>query len=110
MKLYAVESMIYHSTGNIDQFDNPKVDLESAATKALSQDVLKDLVEFSISLVGKSSTLDAEELGQDIRNAIQLQTLGGSSDALKKYIATKGLEHCVVSFIKESNEFLKIKN
>lgn len=32
-QLYALESMIYFTTGLIDEYDNPKVDLETAITK-----------------------------------------------------------------------------
>lgn len=90
--------MIYLSTGIIDDYDNPKVDLESAVTKAFSQDILKNLLEFAFGLMGRSATIGSENIQQDLLNALQLQNLGGTSDALKKYVATKGIQYCVVSF------------
>lgn len=89
--------MIYLSTGILDDYDNPKVDLESAVTKAFSQDILKNLLEFAFSLMGSSATMGSEEIQRDLLNALQLQNVGGTSDALKKYAATKGIQYCVVS-------------
>lgn len=97
MDIYALESMIYQSTGIIDIYDNPKVDLESAVTKAFSQDILKSLIEFALSLIGRPSTIQGEHIEHDIRNALMLQNLGGTSNSLKRYVAFKGLQHCSVS-------------
>lgn len=90
--------MIYLSTGIIDEYDNPKVDLESAVTKAFSQDILKNLLEFAFSIMGGSATIGSEKIQKDLLNALQLLNVGGTSDALKKYVATKGIQHCVVGF------------
>lgn len=96
LNIYALESMIYLSTGILDEYDNPKVHLETALTKAFSQDILKNVVEVSTNLLRTSATIAGYQIEEDIRNAVQLQALGGTSDALKKYVATKGLQHCAV--------------
>lgn len=46
------------------------------------------------SFVDSRVTIDGEPLNELLRNAIQLQSLGGPRDPLKLYIAIAGLKHC----------------
>lgn len=93
--LYGLESMIYLTTGIIDQYDNPKVDMECIVTKAFSQDILRNITEFAMNLVNKSVTVAGHPVGLDIRDAIQLQ-YAETSGALKSHAGQIGIQHAMV--------------
>lgn len=87
--------MIYLTTGIIDQYDNPKVDLECAVTKAYSQDILRSITQLAMSLVHTPVTIAGHPIGLDVRNAVQLQ-YNETSTALKSYAGKIGLQHALV--------------
>lgn len=87
--------MIYLNAGIIDQYDNPKVDLECVVTKAYSQDILQNLAKFAMHLIDTPVTIEGHPVDLDIRNAIQLQH-HESSSALKRYAGAVGLQHAWV--------------
>lgn len=95
--LYGLESMIYLTTGIIDQYDNPKVDLECIVTKAYSQDILRNITDFAMNLVNTSITVAGHPVGLDIRDAIQLQYME-TSGALKSHAGQIGIQHAMVPF------------
>lgn len=95
--LYALHSMIYLTTGFVDEYDNAKIDLESAVTKAFSQDILLRCVQTALKLIGMPATTSTHPLQQNILDAVQLQNTVESSKALKEYVAHVGLQHCAVS-------------
>lgn len=88
--------MIYLTTGIIDRYDNPKVDLECAITKAYSQDILRNLTRFAMNLIGTPVTIASHPVELDLRNAIQLQH-NESSSILKEYVGRSGLQHAAVN-------------
>lgn len=88
--------MIYLNAGIIDQYDNPKVDLECAVTKAYSQDILRNLTKFAMDLIDTPVTIEGHPIELDIRNAIQLQYYE-TSDALKGYVGGVGLQNAKVN-------------
>lgn len=90
--LYALESMIYLTTGIIDQYDNPQVDLECAICKAFSQDILMKIAKTAINLMGTEATMQ-----ECIQDAFQLNYTTETSDTLKRYVARVGLQHCLVN-------------
>lgn len=94
--LYGLESMIYLTTGIIDQYDNPKVDLECAVAKAFSQDILRSITQLAMNLAHVPVTIAGHPIGLDIRNAIQLQC-NETSVALKTYAGRIGLQHALVN-------------
>lgn len=89
--------MIYLTTGIIDQYDNPKVNFECAVTKAYSQDVLRNVTDFALSLVNAPTTVADHPIGLpvDIRDAIQLQHIETSVE-LKSHVGRMGLQHAMV--------------
>lgn len=89
--------MIYLTTGFVDTYDNPKIDLEAAVTKAFSQDILLRCVQTAVHLIGIQATTSNHPLQQNIHDALQLQNTIESSRALKEYVAHVGLQHCAVS-------------
>lgn len=93
--LYGLESMIYLTAGINDQYDNPKIDLECAITKAHSQDLLRKLNEFAMNVLDTPTTISSHPVGIDIRNTIQLQ-FNESSAILKNYVAKIGMQHATV--------------
>lgn len=96
--LYGLESMIYLTTGIIDQYDNPKVDLECIVTKAYSHDILQNITDFAMNLVNIPITVAGHPAGLDVRDAIQLQ-FNESSGALKSYTGRIGIQHAMVHSI-----------
>lgn len=94
--LYGLESMIYLTAGIIDQYDTPKVNVESALTKAYSQDILRDLTAFATKLMGPSVTIAGHPAGLEITKILQLQSNETSSD-LKSHVGLVGLKHAAVS-------------
>lgn len=93
--LYGLESMIYLTTGIIDQYDNPKVDLECMVTKAYSQDILRNITDFAMNLINAPTTVAGHPAGLDVRDAIQLQC-NETSGALKSYVGRIGIQHAMV--------------
>lgn len=87
--------MIYLSAGIIDTYDNPKVDLECAVTKAYSQDILRNLTKFAMDLIDTPVTIEGHSVELDIRNSIQLQYYENSG-ALKRYAGRVGIQHTMV--------------
>lgn len=97
--------MIYMTTGIIDEYDNPKVVLETAVTKAFSQDILLRCVQTAIRLIGMQATTSTHPLHQNIQDALQLQNISESSKSLKEYVAFVGLQHCAVTTRKFLRKF-----
>lgn len=95
--LYALESMIYMTAGIIDAYENPKVDLESSIVKAYSQECLLKISRAALNFFDHAVTTKGHPIEEDIRNAIQLQYHGESTQALKSYIGLAGLNHSNVS-------------
>lgn len=93
--LYGLESMIYLTTGIIDQYDNPKVDLECVVTKAYSQDILRNIADFALNLMKSPATVAGHEVGVDVRDAMQLQC-DETNGALKNHAGRIGLQHAMV--------------
>lgn len=96
--VYGLESMIYLNTGIIDQYDNPKVDLECAVTKAYSQDILRNITRFATDVINTPVTVEGHLIELDIRNAIQLQ-YHETSNSLKSYVGRVGLQHAMVNIL-----------
>ncbi|XP_031628107.1 complex I assembly factor ACAD9, mitochondrial-like [Contarinia nasturtii] len=102
--LYGLESMIYLSAGILDMYDNPKVDLECAITKAYSQDILRNLNQFAMNLIDTPVTIEDHSIDVDIRNTLQLQ-YNETSSALKSYVGRVGLQHTLDHFGKHVKSY-----
>lgn len=87
--------MIYLTTGTIDRFDNPKIDLESMVAKAYSHEILQNCSDFAISLMNTAATTAGHAGGLNIRDAMQLQC-NETCGKLKKYAGRIGLQHAMV--------------
>lgn len=96
-QLYGLESMIYLTAGIHDRYDNPKIDLECAITKAYSQDILRNITQFAMNLIDTPSTILAHPFGLDIRDVIQLQ-FNETSSALKTHVGRIGMQHAKVVY------------
>lgn len=97
--------MIYLTTGILDQYDNPKVNLECIVTKAYSHDILRNITNFAMNLINTPITVAGHPVGVDIRDAIQLQ-FNEPSGALKSYTGRIGLQHAIVQYIKKKSNLL----
>lgn len=103
--------MIYLTAGIIDEYDNPKVELECAATKAYSQELLWNVASFALNLIGMPATVVGHPIEQEIKNALHLQNCRETSGALKQYIGSVGLRYCFVSCTVNFNiQFTRIMN
>lgn len=94
-QLYGLESMIYLTAGIHDKYDNPKIDLECAITKAYSLDILRNVSQFAMNLIDTPSTILAHSFGLQIRDFIQLQ-YNETSSALKAHVGKIGMQHAKV--------------
>lgn len=94
--LYGLESMIYLTTGIIDQYDNPKVDLECVATKAYSQNILRKIIDFALNLMNAPTTVAGHAVGVDVQDAMQLQ-YDETNGALKRHAGRIGLQRALVT-------------
>lgn len=97
--IYGLESMIYLNAGIIDRYDNPKVELECAITKAYSHDILQNLTQLAVSLIGSPITIAEHKIDLDIMNAVQLQRRE-TSRGLKSHVGREGLQHAMVDALK----------
>lgn len=104
--VYGLESMIYLNAQIIDQYDNPKVDLECAITKAYSQDILRNITKFAMDLIDTPVTIAGHSVDLDIRNAIQLQ-YNETSSTLKSYVGRVGIQHAMVNILQRNIVFLQ---
>lgn len=94
--LYALESMIYHTAGIEDAYENPKIDVESAIVKAYSLEMLSRLLETIQQFPSLSFMIKGHPVEEHIRNVFQLTFSKESVDLLKLYIGVSGLQHCDV--------------
>lgn len=90
--------MIYLTSGIIDQYDNPKVDLECIVTKAYSHDILRNITDFAMNLINTSVTVAGHPAGFDVRDAIQLQ-FNEPSATLKNYTGQIGTQQAMVQSV-----------
>lgn len=97
--LYATESVLYQTLGIIDQFENPKVDVETAIAAILANKTLSSVVELALSFPATSFLAESSPMSEEIRNCLQLQFRGESLDDLEEYVGTVGIEYCRVSAI-----------
>ncbi|TMW54527.1 hypothetical protein DOY81_000321 [Sarcophaga bullata] len=93
LSIYSLESMIYMTTGLLDEFKSPDVGLEAAITKYHGLKELYNICTTALDIIGPKSLHDGQLTENYFRNAAQLYTLGESIDGLSTYIALAGLQH-----------------
>lgn len=101
--LYATESVLYHTWGMIDQFEKPKVDLETAIVAILANDTLSSVIELGLSYPNSQFLTNQHQMSENLQNCLQLRARGETSDNLKLFVGTEGVEHCRVSLENNSN-------
>lgn len=92
--LYATESVLFKTIGMIDEFENPRVDVETAITALLAHESLKNTVDLALRFPNPLFLFDRHPLAEDIRNCVQLLLRGESPETLKTFVGTHGIEHC----------------
>ncbi|XP_055313012.1 complex I assembly factor ACAD9, mitochondrial-like [Sitodiplosis mosellana] len=111
--IYALESMLYLTTGIMDKYDNTNIDLETAILKTYSQDQLLDMSIDLLNFVDSRVTLSEHPVNELIRNAIQLK-FSESENRLKIHIGREGIHYRLARLIEEvqikKNKEFVVKN
>ena len=114
-KIYAIESMIYFTSGLIDEFDNQDTNLEAAITKVIScyiywwiyyikmsfsklyaMENLWMIACSGMEFMGPKYLQSGQPGELHLRNAAQLYTQSESLESLRLFIALTGLQHAGV--------------
>lgn len=89
--LFAIESMIYLTTGLEDQFQDQDISVESAIVEAYSARECVAQVYQGLQLVGRQSYLEGGPFERIYRDALALTLFNGSNVDLYTFIAIMGL-------------------
>ncbi|XP_031639618.1 complex I assembly factor ACAD9, mitochondrial-like [Contarinia nasturtii] len=108
--IYALESMLYLTTGIMDKYDNTNIDLESAIFVTTAQDQLLHMTTDLLNFVDSRVTIDKHPMNSFIRNVIQLKFTEPNSE-VKLSIAREGFHHRLRRLIEErKNQDFIVKN
>lgn len=100
---YALESMVYLTTGVLDEYDDADVDVETAAMRVFATETLRRAGTVGLEFAGAQ----AAQLGSDgsgrladgngLCDALQLCSQGETNDALRLFVGLSGTKHAGVS-------------
>lgn len=90
---YALESMIFLTTGLADIYEKQDIDVECAMVQAFAIQLLTDFMVRPLHAVGSKSVLLGSEFERCIRDAIQLAANGETLDTVKQFIALSGMNY-----------------
>uniref|UniRef100_A0A1Q3FDR2 Putative very-long-chain acyl-coa dehydrogenase n=1 Tax=Culex tarsalis TaxID=7177 RepID=A0A1Q3FDR2_CULTA len=91
--IYAAESMIYMTTGLLDDFDGQDAEMEAAITKIFTGEQLLRLALLPLAFVGPQALVKGSPFEQLLRDSLQFFGHGESLDSIKFYVAIAGLQH-----------------
>lgn len=103
---YALESMVYLTTGVLDEYHEADVDVETAAMRVFATESLRRAgtmgLEFAgaqAALLGANGADDGAAVadGVGMCDALQLCAHGESNDALRLFVGLSGTKHAGVS-------------
>lgn len=98
--IYAMESMLYFTSGLHDTYEGQETDVESAIIKAFCVDSILSQSTIPLNSFGPGSLLAGENSEQNLRDVLHLATLGETMDAAKLFIGLTGIQHAgVILFI-----------
>ncbi|XP_055390028.1 complex I assembly factor ACAD9, mitochondrial [Condylostylus longicornis] len=101
---YAIESMIYFTTGLMDEFEKPDTEIETAMVKLFTQNSLWNASVAVMDFLG-AAYLQPEREGESIiKNIMQIYLQGESVDSLKLFVALSGLRHAGMSLHENINK------
>ncbi|KAJ8983204.1 hypothetical protein NQ317_016425 [Molorchus minor] len=92
MWLYAMESMLYLTTGLLDSYENQDCELESTIVKVFCSQKCSDISMVSLDLIGTAATSESHWTNQLHKESLRYLTLHETNDSLKMIIALLGLQ------------------
>ena len=95
---YALESMIYLTTGIIDEYETPDVDVETSIIGVYAHEELLKLASLALNFMGPKSMIAGEPTETFLKDALQLYTHGEPIDSLSLFVGLAGVQHAGVSF------------
>ncbi|XP_055633695.1 complex I assembly factor ACAD9, mitochondrial [Toxorhynchites rutilus septentrionalis] len=95
--IYAAESMIYLTTGLLDDFIDQDAEMEAAITKVFMSEKLLEMSMLPLRLIGPQTLIKGNEFETLLRNAVQFFGRGETLDSIKFFIALAGLHHTGMS-------------
>ena len=101
-KIYALESMLYITSGLADVGLNPDIETESAIVHQFAVESFDYVTKTCLSILGAQTNLKEGKYGEYLAENLALQTLHGTSNINKCFIALSGIKH----LIKTKGEYL----
>lgn len=107
VSVYAMESIIYLTTGLIDNYENQDIEVEASIVKAFCSDQTMKLATKALDLLGASFVPDSHWLHPLFEEAQRFKSLNEPDDSLKIILTLLCLQHSG----KSTHEFIeKIRN
>ncbi|XP_065085447.1 complex I assembly factor ACAD9, mitochondrial [Ochlerotatus camptorhynchus] len=91
--VYAAESMIYLTTGLLDDFIGQDAEMEAAITKIFTAEKLMDMAIQPLRFVGQQALTKGHPLEALFRNSVQFFGQSETIDSVKFFVALSGLQH-----------------
>lgn len=95
--IYAIESAIYFTTGLLDLYKKPDVNLECAIIKSFASSTALDSVLQNLYYCGQGMLEENTETNKLLNQVINFQTQGESLHSLKLFIGLTGIQYAGVS-------------
>eukprot|EP00088_Acartia_fossae_P016636 TRINITY_DN1932_c0_g1_i3.p1 TRINITY_DN1932_c0_g1~~TRINITY_DN1932_c0_g1_i3.p1 ORF type:complete len:657 (-),score=102.47 TRINITY_DN1932_c0_g1_i3:97-2067(-) len=94
-EIYALEAMLYITSGLADVGEKPDTELESAVVKEFAQRASNKCTQLCLSILGAQTNLADSEWAQFLHDNQVLQSWQGSSNINKCFIGLSGIMHLV---------------
>ncbi|XP_055524271.1 complex I assembly factor ACAD9, mitochondrial [Wyeomyia smithii] len=95
--IYAAESMIYLTTGLLDDFVCQDAEMEVALTKIFTNERLLQLALVPLRFIGPHVLVKRNSFEPMIRDAMQLFGHGETMDSVKYFVSLSGMQHAGMS-------------
>lgn len=94
-RIYALESMLYITSGLADVGLDPDIETESAIVYQYAVDSFDYITKTCLSILGSQANLKEGRYGEYLAENLALQTLHGTSNINKCFIALSGIRHLI---------------
>lgn len=91
--IYAAESMIYMTTGLLDDFIGQDAEMEAAITKIFTGERLLQMALQPLRFIGPQALVKGSDFEKLLRDSIQFFGQDETLDSIKFYVALAGLQH-----------------
>ncbi|XP_053696538.1 complex I assembly factor ACAD9, mitochondrial [Sabethes cyaneus] len=95
--IYAAESMIYLTTGLLDDFTGQDAEMEVALTKIFTNERLLQLALMPLRFIGPQALVKRNIFESTLRDAIQFFGHGETMDSVKFFVSLSGVQHAGMS-------------